>query len=180
MGITTIQELQTLRETWREEGLQVVLTNGVFDVLHIGHVSCLEQAGALGDVLVVGVNSDASTQAIKGSSRPLIPEYERACVLAALRCVNYVTIFEETTAEALVEALQPELYVKGGDYAVPERHGDNESDMEYVAHDKRIDEARVPECQVVRGYGGRVVLLPYHDGYSTSALIDRIKSKLLV
>jgi rfaE bifunctional protein nucleotidyltransferase chain/domain len=135
----------------------------VFDLLHVGHVAYLEQARALGDVLVVAINSDSSTRALKGPQRPLMPEDDRARMLAALRCVDYVTLFAEHTAEVVVAALQPDYYVKGGDYArapgVP---------------DAAVDEDRLPEARVARARGGQVVLLPYRAGYSTSALIERI------
>jgi rfaE bifunctional protein nucleotidyltransferase chain/domain len=135
----------------------------VFDLLHVGHVAYLEQARALGDVLVVAINSDSSTRALKGPQRPLMPEYDRAHMLAALRCVDYVTLFAEHTAEAVVAALQPDYYVKGGDYA-----------RAPGAPDAAIDEGRLPEARVARASGGQVVLLPYRAGYSTSALIERI------
>lgn len=160
MSILSLDELQALRTLWRREARQLVLTNGVFDLLHRGHVEYLQRACALGDVLVVGINSDASTRAIKGPQRPLMPEADRAYLLAALRCVAYVTIFAEPTAEALVAALQPEIYVKGGDYA--------------TAGTTHPDETRLPEARVVQRYGGQVHLLPYRAGTSTTQLITRI------
>jgi rfaE bifunctional protein nucleotidyltransferase chain/domain len=154
-----LAELLRLRDEWRARGLRLVLTNGVFDLLHIGHVTYLQRARALGDLLVVGVNSDASTRANKGPTRPLVPEAERAALLAALRCVDHVTIFEQRTAEALVEALRPDVYVKGGDYRL----------------DDAAEGAPLPEAQIVRGYGGRVELIPYVAGRSTTELIEKIK-----
>ena len=156
----SLTELQLQRAIWQTNGWRLVFTNGIFDLLHSGHVSYLAQARALGDILVVGLNSDASTQSLKGPKRPLMPQKERALVLAALRFVDYVTIFETPTAEALVTVLQPEIYVKGGDYAqkatlIP-------------------DESRLPEAKVVKSYGGKVVLIPYREGYSTTALIAKI------
>jgi rfaE bifunctional protein nucleotidyltransferase chain/domain len=163
MSITPLDTLQALRAQWRAAQQRLVLTNGVFDLLHVGHVAYLEQARALGDVLVVAINSDSSTRALKGPQRPLMPEDDRARMLAALRCVDYVTLFAEHTAEVVVAALQPDYYVKGGDYArapgVP---------------DAAVDEDRLPEARVARASGGQVVLLPYRAGYSTSALIERI------
>src|SRR5690606_6559395 len=100
-------------------GRRLVFTNGAFDLLHAGHVTYLQAARALGDLLVVGLNSDASVRGYKGPSRPLVPETQRGIVLAALRAVDYVTLFAAPTAEALVEALRPDIYVKGGDYAHP-------------------------------------------------------------
>jgi len=119
--VLSLEELLPIRERLKAEGKTLVLTNGHFDLLHVGHVRCLQQAKRLGDVLVVGLNSDASTRALKGSGRPLVPQEERAEVLAALECVDYVVIFEERTAERLVAALKPEVYVKGGDWIGPWR-----------------------------------------------------------
>jgi rfaE bifunctional protein nucleotidyltransferase chain/domain len=164
MGITPLAALRELRARWRADQQRLVLTNGVFDLLHVGHVEYLEQARTLGDVLVVALNSDSSARALKGPQRPLVPEHDRARLLAALRCVTYVTLFAEHTAEAVVAALQPDYYVKGGDYA-------SDPDTPDAA---TVDEARLPEARVVRSYGGQVVLLPYRAGHSTSALIERI------
>lgn len=168
MGIIALNELLTLREAWRHAGQQCIFTNGVFDLLHVGHVHYLEQARSLGHVLVVGLNSDTSTRAIKGPTRPLLPEQERAYLLAALRCVDYVTIFAQQTAEALIAALQPDIYVKGGDYAAPAHPAATEM------ADLAVDDVRLPEARIVRGYGGQVRLLPYRAGCSTTALIERI------
>lgn len=162
MPVIALTVLAALRSGWSTAGQRVVLTNGVFDLLHVGHVDYLEQARALGDVLIVGMNSDASTRALKGSSRPLMPEGARAYVLAALRCVDYVTIFGERTAEALVTALQPDVYVKGGDYATAGQDA------------LVVDDHRLPEARIVREYGGQVCLLPYRAGYSTTVLLERL------
>lgn len=151
--------LLEMRATWRRNGQQVVLTNGVFDLLHAGHVTYLTAARRLGDCLLVGLNSDVSTRAIKGPQRPLTPQADRATVLAALRAVDYVTIFDEPTAEALVAAVQPDIYVKGGDY---------------TGAAAAFDPQRLPEGRIVEAYGGQVVLLPYSAGLSTTALIERI------
>ncbi len=160
MSAIPLDELLKLRASWRRDNLRLVLTNGVFDLLHSGHVGYLSAARRLGDMLVVGMNSDASTRIIKGPLRPLVPQDERVAVLAALRCVDYVTIFAEPTAEVLVQALQPEVYVKGGDYA--------------ASASTSVDEERLPEARIVRSYGGQVVLLPYQAGRSTTELIARI------
>lgn len=156
-----LDELLLLRVAWRRAGKRFVFTNGVFDLLHAGHVDYLEQARALGDMLVVAINSDESTRALKGDLRPLMPEQARACMLAALRCVDYVTIFAEPTAEAVVAALQPDVYAKGADYAA-------------AGQSSVVDEARLPEARLVRSCGGQVVLLPYQAGFSTTELINRI------
>src|ERR1051326_1496898 len=105
----------------QQAGEQGVFTNGCFDLLHLGHVRYLQEARDLGDFLIVGLNSDSSTRALKGPGRPLVPEEERAEILAALTCIDYVTIFNEPTASELLELLQPAIYVKGGDYGLGQR-----------------------------------------------------------
>jgi rfaE bifunctional protein nucleotidyltransferase chain/domain len=130
-----------------------VFTNGCFDVLHCGHVECLQQAAALGDVLVVGVNSDDSVRKLKGAGRPVNPAEDRAAVVAAIGCVEYVTIFSGDTPMRLLEAVRPDVYVKGGDY----------------------DAATLPERRAVERYGGRVVTVRYLPGHSTTAIVDRIR-----
>jgi rfaE bifunctional protein nucleotidyltransferase chain/domain len=152
-------ELAALLRVHREAGQSIVFTNGCFDLLHMGHVRYLQEARSLGDLLVVGLNSDDSARALKGPNRPLVPQDERAEVLAALACVDYVTIFEEITAVALVETLRPDVYVKGGDYATPSA---------------AINYAKLPEAAPVLAAGGQVRLIPYVPGHSTSELIERI------
>ncbi|HEX7382928.1 MAG TPA: adenylyltransferase/cytidyltransferase family protein [Burkholderiaceae bacterium] len=133
----------------------LVFTNGVFDLLHRGHVAYLEQARDLGASLVVGVNSDASARGLgKGPGRPLNGEADRACVLAALESVSLVTLFDEATPLALLALVRPDWYVKGGDY-----------DIESLA-----------ETRLVRSWGGQARALPFVDGYSTSALVRRIRA----
>ncbi|MBM2826545.1 MAG: ADP-heptose synthase [Dehalococcoidia bacterium] len=151
--IVTPSEIVQAAMELRDIGRTIVFTNGCFDLLHLGHVRYLQQAKELGDVLVVGLNSDTSASAIKGADRPLVPEEARAEVLTALDCVDYVVIFSQPTARELVELLKPEVYVKGGDYSSVEL---------------------LPEAPAVASYGGRVVLLPYVPGYSTTDLIDKI------
>jgi D-beta-D-heptose 7-phosphate kinase/D-beta-D-heptose 1-phosphate adenosyltransferase len=170
----------------RAAGARIVLTNGVFDLPHVGHVRYLRQARELGDALVVGVNSDAATRQLKGPGRPLVPAVERAEMLAALRCVDAVTIFDGVTARALVEAVRPEVYAKGGDYAGP----DAASELLSVgpAEQRRLADgeapasaplaalwARLPEAPVVAAYGGTICLIPYLPDHSTTALIERIQ-----
>lgn len=162
-----IQDRATLAALLRERqaaGQTVIFTNGCFDLLHLGHVRYLQEARALGDLLVVGLNSDDSARALKGPNRPLVPQDERAELLAALACVDYVTIFEELTAVALVETLRPDVYVKGGDYATPGNA------MQPAA----INEAKLPEAAPVLAAGGHVRLIPYVHGHSTTELIERI------
>ena len=133
----------------------VVFTNGVFDILHRGHVSYLAQARVLGASLVVGLNSDASARGLgKGPGRPLNTEVDRACVLAALESVSLVTLFDEPTPVALLQRVRPQLYVKGGDY----------------------DIEALEETRWVRRWGGDALALPFVEGYSTTALVKRIRS----
>jgi D-beta-D-heptose 7-phosphate kinase/D-beta-D-heptose 1-phosphate adenosyltransferase len=130
----------------------VVFTNGVFDLLHAGHVDLLERAAALGDALVVGVNSDASTRRLKGEGRPVLPEIDRVRVLAALKVVDAVVVFDEDTPEALIRRLLPDVLVKGADYA----------------------EDAIVGKDTVEARGGRVVRLPLVEGRSTSAIVKEI------
>jgi D-glycero-beta-D-manno-heptose 1-phosphate adenylyltransferase len=139
-------------ERLREEGKTVVFTNGCFDILHIGHIRYLRESRALGDCLVVGVNSDDSVRELKGEPRPLVPELERAEILAAMEFVDYVAIFTEQTADALILELKPQVYAKGGDYR-PEQ---------------------VPELPTVHSYGGRMQLVNVTQGRSTTSLIGKI------
>ena len=140
----------------REAGGRVVFTNGCFDLLHPGHVSYLRTAHSLGDALVVGLNSDASVSKLKGPSRPIVPERDRAAVLAALESVDAVVLFDEDTPVRLMRELKPAVYVKGGDY--------------------RIED--LPEAEVAAEIGAEVKILPFEPGYSTTALIEKIRSML--
>jgi len=164
-----LRELLAIRADLRLRGQRLVFTNGCFELLHVGHVRYLQGARALGDVLMVGLNSDLSVRTIKGPPRPLVPESERAEMLAALACVDYVVIFDQPTAESLVGALRPDVYVKGGDYAGPDQ-----SDGHPSASSTGLKIA--PEIRVVQRYGGRVVILPYTSGHSTTELIERIRA----
>jgi rfaE bifunctional protein nucleotidyltransferase chain/domain len=153
--ILTRLEFMERAATLRADGRRVVFTNGVFDILHVGHVRYLQAARALGDALLVGVNSDASVRRLnKGPSRPLNPEEERAEVLDALACVDSVCIFDEDTPHALIELVRPYVHAKGGDYAAPDA---------------------LPEAALVRSLGGEVVILPLVPGRSTTRLIQRIE-----
>jgi D-beta-D-heptose 7-phosphate kinase/D-beta-D-heptose 1-phosphate adenosyltransferase len=136
----------------RRRGKRVVFTNGCFDLIHPGHIRYLERARRMGDVLVVGINSDASVRRIKGRSRPVIPERERAEVLAALGCVDYVTIFPEPDPLAIIQTLQPDILVKGSDW------GRN----------------AIIGRRVVESYGGMVRRIPLLKGYSTTGLLKHI------
>ncbi len=146
----------------QQAGERGVFTNGCFDLLHLGHVRYLQEARSLGDFLILGLNSDESTRTLKGPGRPLVPEEERAEILAALSCIDYVTIFAETTASSLIALVQPAIYVKGGDYAAAQ------SDIP--------DTSRLPEAKVVQAYGGTVRLIAYLPQHSTTELIAKIKS----
>jgi rfaE bifunctional protein nucleotidyltransferase chain/domain len=138
----------------------LVFTNGVFDLLHVGHLDYLEKARALGAQLWVGLNSDESARRLKGAGRPIIPEIERARLLLALRPVDGVIVFSDQTATRLIQALKPEIYVKGGDYAPIPDH----------------PVKPLPERGAVEAYGGQVVLIDYLPGRSTSALIAAIRA----
>lgn len=168
-------------------GERAVFTNGCFDLLHLGHVTYLRRARSLGDFLIVGVNSDDSTRRLKGPRRPLVPESERAEVLAALVNVDYVTIFTDNTAGRLIDELRPSIYAKGSDYAGDGYAGDvflaPEALRRLIAGDTReypeLEHlgASLPESAVVAGYGGCLALLAYLPGHSTSELIHEIVSR---
>lgn len=150
--IVSQARLLELRAAYRAAGKRVVSTNGVFDLLHPGHIAFLSQARALGDVLVVGLNSDAGVRRLKGAGRPLLGQDERALMLAALRPVDHVTVFEEDTPTAWLAELQPDIHCKAADYSAD----------------------ALPEAEVVRRAGGEVRILPLRAGISTSQLVERI------
>jgi D-beta-D-heptose 7-phosphate kinase/D-beta-D-heptose 1-phosphate adenosyltransferase len=152
--VLTLEAAARLSRELRREGRCLVFTNGVFDLLHNGHVRYLTSARALGDALVVAVNSDRSVRAIKGPGRPVVPEAERAEVLASLAAVDAVIIFDEDTPRRVIMALQPAVLVKGADWA----------ETEIIGRD------------VVEAGGGAVVRLPLETGYSTTSIVDRIRS----
>src|SRR5262245_54633905 len=141
------------RKRLRSEGLRLVFTNGVFDLLHVGHLRYLEAARSLGDALLVAINSDRTTRELKGPDRPITSEAERAELLAALRCVNYVTIFDDISPRSLIAQLLPDVLVKGGDYQLDQIHGREE----------------------VETAGGKVIALPFVGGASTTALIEKMR-----
>jgi rfaE bifunctional protein nucleotidyltransferase chain/domain len=138
----------------RARGERIVFTNGCFDVLHRGHTTYLRQAKELGDVLVVAINDDRTVHRLKGEGRPVNPARDRADVLAALECVDYVTVFSEPTPRDLITALRPDVYVKGGDYTAE----------------------MLEEAGLVRSYGGEIVLADYVPDHSTSDIVERIRS----
>lgn len=141
------------RNDLKHHGQKIVFTNGCFDVLHFGHVHYLLQAKALGDILVIGLNSDDSVRRLKGPTRPINGENERAFVLAALVCVDYVTLFEEDTPEELIKVLRPDVLVKGGDYTL-----DNIVGADFVTQN-----------------GGIVTTIPFVEGFSSTLIIEKLK-----
>ena len=152
--VVTVEELGRISETLRGEGRKLVVTNGCFDLLHLGHVRYLQSARSLGDALAVGVNGDASVRALKGESRPLNNEHDRAEVLAGLACVDYVAIFPGVRATRFLEQVRPAIYVKGGDYTP--------------------DTLNPEERRALEQAGAEIKIIPFEQGYSTSALIERM------
>ena len=150
--IKTLEEILDLRTRLRQSGKKLVFTNGCFDILHVGHVRCLHQARSMGDVLVVGLNSDASVRAIKGNPRPVVPESERAEILAALACVDYVFIFADETPRRVIDAIVPDVLAKGADWDI--------SDI--VGRD------------TVEACGGVVRNMPLVEGCSTTEIIRKV------
>ena len=152
--VRTLDELAALRGTWRQQGKCVVWTNGCFDLLHAGHARSLAGAKALGDILIVGINSDESVHALKGPGRPIMNESDRAELLAALEAVDYVTVFREPDPIHALSVLQPDIHCKGAEYADGSRP--------------------MPERDTVLAYGGEVKFLPLYPGRSTTDIIDQI------
>ncbi len=138
----------------RSKGSKVVFTNGCFDILHVGHVRYLKEARQLGDLLVIGLNTDASVRRLKGPERPLQSEAARAEILAALACVDFVVLFDEETPEQLIHQVRPDVLVKGGDYSI----------------------ATIVGAPFVQSYGGQVKVLPFSTGFSTTSIIEKMKS----
>ena len=146
------EDLRKIVDDFKTKGEKIIFTNGCFDLLHVGHIRYLEEAKALGDILVVGINSDQSVRRIKGPYRPILPEEERAEILSGLGCVDYITIFDETDPLELISFLQPHILAKGGDWTKETTVGK----------------------EVVERSGGEVVILPFVQGASTSNLIEAI------
>jgi rfaE bifunctional protein nucleotidyltransferase chain/domain len=155
LKIKRIDELKTIVSQIQAEGRKVVFANGCFDLLHAGHIRYLQSARNLGDLLILGINSDACVAALKGSGRPLQPEAERAEILASLDCVDYVLLFDAPTVDGILEELKPDIHAKGTDYT----------------------EESVPERETVRAYGGRVAIVGDPKNHSTKDLIHTILSK---
>ncbi len=150
--IYPIAQLKQILQRERKTGKKIVFTNGCFDILHVGHVRYLTAAKKRGDILVIGLNSDRSVKGLKGDKRPLIDETARAEVLSSLEVVDYISIFNESTANKIIADLQPDIYVKGGDYQI----------------------GKLPEVSTVASYGGEVQLIPVVTGASTTNIIQEI------
>jgi len=150
--IVTWEVLKEQVERVRAEGKKISFTNGCFDILHVGHVRYLREARKTGDLLILGLNSDASVRAIKGEKRPLVPQGERAEVIASLDVVDYVTLFDDPTPLRLIEYLRPDVLVKGGDWKEESVVGGN----------------------AVKSRGGRIVIVPLTEGASTTNIIDKV------
>lgn len=138
----------------RRQSKKIVFTNGCFDILHVGHVRYLTTAKSFGDILIVGLNTDSSVKMLKGENRPINNENDRAEVLLGLKAVDYVVMFGERTAENLVSEIRPDIYVKGGDYTID----------------------KIPEAKIVQSYGGRVELVKFVDGHSTTNILQKLKA----
>ncbi|MGH7197490.1 MAG: D-glycero-beta-D-manno-heptose 1-phosphate adenylyltransferase [Candidatus Omnitrophota bacterium] len=151
--LKTLARTVSLLKKEKKKGKKVVFTNGCFDILHVGHIRYLEKARLLGDVLVIGLNSDASVRKLKGAGRPVTRQKDRAEVLGALACVDHLVLFSDPTPERLIRAVRPDLLVKGGDW-------------------KKRD---IVGSGFVESYGGKVRSLPYIGGFSTTGLLEKIK-----
>lgn len=152
MKIVTDSQISAIADELKAQGRKLVFTNGCFDILHAGHVRYLAAARNLGDCLIVGLNSDSSVKSIKGPSRPINTQQDRAEVLSALSAVDYIVIFSDDTAERLVELIKPDIYAKGGDYEVK----------------------NLPEAKIAAQYGGKTILIPEVTGRSSTNIINKI------
>ncbi len=156
MGCLRLGDLKPILNKYHQEGKKIVFTNGCFDILHIGHVRYLAEAKGLGDILVVGLNSDSSVRKLKGAGRPFVPVAERAEILASLRSVDYVVVFNEINPERLIREIRPDIHVKGGDYTI----------------------SQIPEAKLVESLGGKVVIVEEVKGKSTSQIYQKIAGSL--
>jgi D-beta-D-heptose 7-phosphate kinase/D-beta-D-heptose 1-phosphate adenosyltransferase len=155
--IVSIDELERHLYTFKFFGKKVVFTNGCFDIIHPGHIYYLNQARSLGDVLIVGLNSDGSVKSLnKGQERPIHPQDKRSEVLASLICVDYICIFDEETPFELIKKVKPDILVKGGDYTID----------------------KIVGADFVQSYGGKVEIIPYLDGYSTTNILNKLRKNL--
>ena len=153
--VLDISQLSSIVDSLKQAGKRIVFTNGCFDIIHVGHVRYLKEARSLGDVLVVGLNSDESVRAIKGMNRPIVPQGERAEVLSSLRDVDYVVIFNEPDPYNTIAALRPDILVKGGDWSIENIIGRD----------------------IVESYGGKVCTIPFIEGASSTNIIESIIKK---
>ncbi len=147
------ENLNNIIKKLKSENKKIVFTNGCFDILHAGHVRYLKESKKFGDILIVGLNSDVSVKKIKGESRPINPEMDRAEVLAGLEAVSYIVLFDETSPVKLLEEIKPDIYTKGADYTVE----------------------TLPEAKTVLSYGGKIEFIKFLEGRSTTKIIDKIK-----
>lgn len=147
------ENLNNIIKKLKSENKKIVFTNGCFDILHAGHVRYLKESKKFGDILIVGLNSDISVKKIKGESRPINPEMDRAEVLAGLEAVSYIVLFDETSPVKLLEEIKPDIYTKGADYTVE----------------------TLPEAKTVLSYGGKIEFIKFLEGRSTTKIIDKIK-----
>jgi D-beta-D-heptose 7-phosphate kinase/D-beta-D-heptose 1-phosphate adenosyltransferase len=154
--IKSCEELLTAVAPHKKEGKKIVFTNGCYDLIHIGHVRCFKEGKTLGDTLIVALNSDRSVRTLKGPPRPIVPQAERAEIIAALECVDFVTIFDQDDPLEIISAIRPDILVKGGDWAL----------NTIVGRD------------IVESYGGKVIALPLVPGVSTTRIIETIASHL--
>jgi len=150
--IKKIEELKDIIDIHKKQGKLIVFTNGCFEILHPGHIKLLEEAKNYGDILVVGINSDESVKRIKGEKKLIFDEKSRVKIISALECVDYVTLFNENTPENLIKIIKPHIHIKGGDY--------KEEDL--------------PEAKIVKEYGGKIIILPLLEGFSTTQIIQKI------
>ena len=153
-SIYTREQLLVVRQQWKREGLKIVFTNGCYDILHPGHIRLLESARSLGDILILALNTDASVQRLKGPTRPLIPENERAELAAALQAVDAVTFFDEDTPRELIALVLPDILIKGADWS------------HFIAGREEVEAA-----------GGQVLALPLEPGYSTTGILEEVLAR---
>ena len=156
LGLKSWDELVALAKKLQQSGKIIVTTNGCFDLLHRGHVEYLEQARKLGDCLFVGINSDDSVKKLKGPGRPLNEASSRGTVLSALRCVDGVTVFDQDTPVEWLKSLKPQIHAKGGDYKEPHR---------------------LPEFAALKTWGGKLEIIPFVEGFSTTSIVSKMKSR---
>lgn len=152
--LLTLTQATGMAQTFKKKHQKIVFTNGCFDILHAGHVVYLEQAKALGDILMLGLNSDVSIKLNKGANRPIVPEEDRIIIMSALNCIDYVVLFDDKTPETLISHIQPDIHVKGGDYQA----------------------ALLPEYPLIQSYGGQVVILPFLPNHSTTDIVQRCQN----